>query len=91
MVVGGLWCAGGIVPGQKCAGETNVFCSFSFSDNFHGVYHATSEIRGGTSMTRFRIDGSEGCIEGDLGRFDRTNGSLHGRPDHVRVWSRPAT
>jgi len=83
-----VWCAGGTVPGQTCAGETNVFCSFSFAENFHGVYHATSELRTGSSTSRFRIDGSEGSIEGDLGRFDRSDGSRDGRPDRVRVWSR---
>jgi predicted dehydrogenase len=82
------WCGAGTVPGQNCAGETNVVCGFSFSADLHGVYRATSENRTGENVTRFRIDGSEGAIEGDFGRFAPTAGSRFGRPDHLRVWSR---
>jgi predicted dehydrogenase len=82
------WCGAGTVPGQECTGETNVFCGFTFSANLHGIYRATSENRAGDNVTRFRIDGSEGAIEGDFGRFAPASGQRFGRPDHLRVWSR---
>jgi predicted dehydrogenase len=83
-----VWCGAGTVPGQNCAGETNVFCGFTFTENLHGIYRATSENRAGDNVTHFRIDGSEGAIEGDFGRFAPAHGQKFGRPDHLRVWSR---
>ena len=83
-----VWCGGGTVPGQAYGGETNVFCGFTFSPNLHGVYRATSENRAGSNVTRYRIDGSEGAIEGDFGRFAPATVSRYGRPDNLRVWSR---
>jgi predicted dehydrogenase len=83
-----VWCGGGKVPQQHAAGETNVVCAMTFSDHLHGVYRATSEVRGGDGVARFRIDGTAGTIEGDFGRFSSSSSSPHGRPDRLRVWSR---
>jgi predicted dehydrogenase len=82
------WCGAGTVAGQECAGETNVACGFSFSSGVHGIYRATSENRAGDNYTHYRIDGSEGAIEGDFGRFMPAHGQRFGRPDRLRVWSR---
>lgn len=86
-----VWCSGGTVPGQPSAGETNVYCGLRFSDRLHGMYHATNENRAATNFTHFRIDGTEGAIEGDLGRFDDTVTTRNGRPDALRVSSRTHT
>ena len=73
------------LPGQKPVGETRSVSVLMYPGDLRAVVHANHENPAGDNEARFRIDGSEGSIRGELGLFADYP---HGRPDRLELWSR---
>lgn len=80
-----VFCTGSRTPGQAPVGETRTMSTLVFPGDVRALVHATHENLPREPQARFRIDGSEGCIDGTLGLlYDYP----HGRPDTLSVFSR---
>jgi predicted dehydrogenase len=73
------------LPGQKPVGETRTLSVLTYPGDLRAVVHSNHENPAGDNEARFRIDGSEGSIRGNLGLlYDYPEG----RPDTLELWSR---
>ncbi len=72
-------------PGQAPIGDTRSVSVLHYPGNLRAVIHSNHENIAGDNEARFRIDGSEGSIRGDLGLLADYP---RGRPDRLELWSR---
>ena len=72
-------------PGQRPVGDTRTVSVLHYPGDLRAVIHSNHENIAGDNEARFRIDGSEGSIRGDLGLLADYP---RGRPDRLELWSR---